>query len=468
MTSMHPSTIWLYLARFFPRDVLLGLMAADCTARALLEQRVASSLKELHREIDFRFLHLMDGTAGRLWNRAVADHLRVLRIGPYFVCDALDHSKNVPFRHTVRPVRSLLARFRNLEEYHILWHERPTSTLRRIRPIYDHLSNTLCLASSFLTVPFSSAPNLRSLTVEISLDKAEHVFLPSFELPSLRDFSLCIRDDHADDLDAAGYVMGHHLARFLNNAHRTLRSFSFETSLNTDFSPFFSALGFFPCLSKLALSIPTADPHLGDPSTLNVFLRLHRDTLEHFALRGFSTNKSRTDSSCWLSQCLSEIRFSSLRTLNIGTSFISLDVVILCIEQWADTLTELDITGEYMSYEAVEDILDAFVDRPLTSLNMSVTTLCPELVDMLAAYLPHLIKLHLRIRTLSPHRCEPPTSLGSVRKQKVLEVERFCAEMNRRTYNGWELEDIGIWRFASKLQYQARCVNALRDSLRQI
>jgi hypothetical protein len=345
--------------------------------------------------------------------------VRVLSIGPYFVCDALENSQGRHFRETAQIVRRLLARFRNVEKYHILWHERPTATLRRVKPKYELLSDTLCLASAVLATPFSSARYLRTLTIECSLDKAEHLFLPTIVLPALEEFTLCIRDDHADDLDAAGYIMVHHLARFMNNTHRTLRSFAFETSLKADFSPLFSALGFFAHLSKLALSIPTSDPHLGDPSAVKGFLHLHRHTLGEFSLRGFCTNKSRTetDDGGWLSRCLTGITFSSLRTLSVGTSFIPLDVVMLCAQQWADTLTDLDILGEYLSYEAVQDILHNFVDKRLETLKVGVTCLCPELVDMLAEALPGLTKLNLSVRFVASHRQEVPRFAGRSRKQ---------------------------------------------------
>ncbi|KAJ7708777.1 hypothetical protein B0H17DRAFT_1191273 [Mycena rosella] len=291
---MHPSAIWLYLAQFFTRDVLASLMTADRSTRALLGERVAASLEVQYRDLDFRFLHLEDGTVERLWKRAVADRIRVLRIGPYFVCDALAGSRDLSFTDAMQRVGRLLARFRHIEEYHILWHERPTmSTVRPVASNCDQLSDTLGLASAILAVPFSSTPYIHTLTVELSLDKAEHLFLPTVVLPSLEDFTLCIRDDHVGDLDAAGYIMVHHLARFLNNTHRTLRSLSFETSLSSDFSPFFSALGTFAHLSKLTLSIPTSDPHLGDPSALKGFLHAQHDTLEQFTLRGFCTRKSR-------------------------------------------------------------------------------------------------------------------------------------------------------------------------------
>ncbi|KAJ7708738.1 hypothetical protein B0H17DRAFT_1030712 [Mycena rosella] len=100
MTLMHPSAIWLYLAQFFTQDVLASLMTADRTTRALLGERVAASLEQ-YRELDFRFLHPEGGTAERLWRRTVADHIRVLRIGPYFVCDALAGSRDLSFTDTV-------------------------------------------------------------------------------------------------------------------------------------------------------------------------------------------------------------------------------------------------------------------------------------------------------------------------------------------------------------------------------
>jgi hypothetical protein len=319
-----------------------------------------------------------------------------LKIGPYFVCEALDGNHDEPFEESIRSVRGVLAHLRNLEEYHILWHERPT--MSTCRPKYHHSSDTLRLASTILTVPFS-ASYLHRLTVEVSLDKAEHLFLPTIVLPSLEQLSLCIRDDHAGDLDAGGYIMVHHLARFLNNTHRTLRSLSFETSLSTDFSPFFSALGHFPHLSELALSIPTSDPHLGDPSAMKGFLHSHRDTLTQFSLRGFCMRHTWVNmDSLWLSACLSGMTFSSLHTLNVGTSFIPSSVAMLCIQQSADTLTALDITGEYLCFEEVDDIIRTAAGGRLRSLSMGVTCLCPQLVDMLAARLPGLTKLNLRIR----------------------------------------------------------------------
>ncbi|KAF7356981.1 Polygalacturonase 3 [Mycena venus] len=425
-------------------------MAAEYTTRAMLSKRVAASLDELYREVEFRFLNLEDGLAKRLWKRAVADRVRVLSIGPYFVCDALDSNQSFP--RTAQIVRSLLARFRNLEQYHILWHERPSATLRSIVPKYDF--STLCLASTFLAAPFSSAQYLRILTVECSLDKAEHLLLPTIVLPRLEEFILCIRDDHAGDLDAAGYIMVHHLARFLNNTHRTLRSFSFETSLSTDFSPLFSALGFFAHLSSVTLSIPTSDPHLGDPSAVKGFLQLHSDVLERLSLRGFCTNISRRTGMAdrWLSQCLTGVTFASLNTLNLGTSFLPSDVILLCVRQ----------------------------DKRLETLSVGVTCLCPELVDMLAEHLPGLTKLNLRIRYVAPHRLEAPKPvgrlgasrrfLGSTRKQtdsQLLGKERFCAEMSTRKYEAWKLRDVGVWMFTKKLQSQAfnlsdRCTTPLQ------
>ncbi|KAJ7035500.1 hypothetical protein C8F04DRAFT_1097464 [Mycena alexandri] len=401
MTLMHPSAIWLYLAQFFTRDVLAQLMV-PYTTRALLSDRVAACLEELYHEVDFRFLHLGDGTTRRLGKRVVADRVRVLSIGPYF---------------TAQIVADILARFRNIEKYHILWHERPTATLRR--PKYDHLPDTLCLASTFLVVPFSSAQYLRLLTIECSLDKAEHLFSPTIVLPRLEEFNLCIRDD-GGDLDAAGYIMIHHIA------------------------------------------------------PLKAFLHQHHYTLKHLSLRAhLSRRKSRGDTDArWLSECLTGVTFCKLQTLGVGTSFIPLDVVVLCIQQWADTLSDLDITGDYLNYEQLEDILGKFEDGQLTSLKVGVICLCPELVDMLAEHLPDLATLNLRIRSVAPHRLAAPKVISVRRKltdsEPQLEEVHFCAEMGSRNYPAWKLQDISIWKFTKKLQYQDRCVDAIRDSLGQV
>jgi hypothetical protein len=90
---------------------------------------------------------------------------------------------------------------------------------------------------------------------------------------------------------------------------------------------------------------------------------------------------------------------------------------MLCAQQWADTLTDLDILGEYLSYEAVQDILHNFVDKRLETLKVGVTCLCPELVDMLAEALPGLTKLNLSVRFVASHRQEVPRFAGRSRKQ---------------------------------------------------
>ncbi|KAK7031500.1 polygalacturonase 3 [Favolaschia claudopus] len=369
---------------------------------ATLSTRVEQTLDETYREVELTFHHLEDGTFKRLWQRAVADRVRVMSIGPYFVCDALDHNERLSFRRTARMVQALLERFRHLEKYHILWHERPSMTLRP---------------------PFASSHSLRILTVECSLYKAEFLFSPETTPHALEEFNLCVRDD-AGNSDSAGYIMIHHLARFLNNMQSTLRSFSLETSLETDFSPLFLALGFFVRLSTLALSIPMSDAHFRNPSALKGFLNLHRGALKCLSLHGHPTSPphrtgTRTGGR-WLSEALTGIMFTSLQTLNLNTSFVQLDIVILCVRQWAVSKNQLD------------------------SLRVSPECLCPELIDMLAQHLPSLTKLYLRVRSFAPHRFEAASQLG-----------RFCTEMSIRKYQGWKLRDIDVWMFARRrLQFQ--------------
>ncbi|KAJ7708776.1 hypothetical protein B0H17DRAFT_1324901 [Mycena rosella] len=140
---------------------------------------------------------------------------------------------------------------------------------------------------------------------------------------------------------------------------------------------------------------------------------------------------------------------------------------MLCVRQCMDTLTTLDITGEYLNFEVVQDILLTIADRPLRNLNVGVTCLSPQLVDLLAEYLPILTKLSLRIRAVSADRHEPPMFIGASRMQKQSQVERFRAEMATREYEGWGLREVGVWKYTSKLQYQGWCVDILRDSLGQ-
>ncbi|KAJ6631034.1 hypothetical protein B0H10DRAFT_1980501 [Mycena sp. CBHHK59/15] len=438
MTVMHSSTLWFYFAQFFTHDILVGLMTAGL-ATPLLGTRVDETLQEQYREVDLRFLHLENGMAERLRKRAVADRVRVLRIGPYFVCDALDSSPTA-FGEAIDGARRLVRRFRHVEEYYLMWHERPTTSLRRPAPDCD--VSDILRASAFLAAPFTSTPYLRVLTVELALDKAEHLFQPRCTLPSLEELRLCIRADHGGgDIDAAGYIMVHHLARFINNAHRTLQSLSFASALSIDFSPLFASLCSFANLRSLALEIPTARPYLAEPAALRSFLCAHRATLGHLALRGFANNngaaRGAVDAS-WLAQCLSGVSLPALRTLDVGTSFVPLEVAMLCIGQFADTLAALDIMGQYLDDVEVVDVLRALKDRPrLRALSVGVVCL---------------------IRGVAPRRGEQPVFVGGKRNSRKLKwwQDDFCAEMSSHTYAGWGLRD---------LQCQHRYVDAVCESL---
>jgi hypothetical protein len=74
---MTPSAIWLYLAQFFTREVLVGLMdnfysqqskidQDNQQSNSLLLQRVNELVDEQYREVELGFLDLADGTAERL------------------------------------------------------------------------------------------------------------------------------------------------------------------------------------------------------------------------------------------------------------------------------------------------------------------------------------------------------------------------------------------------------------------
>ncbi|KAJ7065229.1 hypothetical protein C8F01DRAFT_1124844 [Mycena amicta] len=371
---------------------------------APLEHNVHSEQdQDAYDDFDLRFMHLWDGTAQQLRKQPVADSARILRIGPYFVCDALDATHHHPFQDTARLTGSVLSQLRHIIEYHLRWHERPTMSLLPGDANSD--MSTLALAATFLKIPFSAAPYLRTLDVELSLDKAQQLFSPDLVLPCLDNFRLCIR--HEGNATCPEYVM-ENLSRFLNNHHSTLLSLSFETSLSADFSCFFATLGPLEKLSTLVLCIPTAKPHLGDPSAVKGFLQLHCSFLEHISIRAFRVHPTLTClDATWLSQCLSGVAFPVLRTLDVRTSFLPLDVVMKdCVGQWADTLTRLDISGEYLSLEQAEKLV-MLAGPHLRDLAFYS---CPE---ALTTRLPPLTKLTLRIRGVAPQRS------GLVRRRAV-------------------------------------------------
>ncbi|KAE9403354.1 hypothetical protein BT96DRAFT_917613 [Gymnopus androsaceus JB14] len=103
--------------------------------------------------------------------------------------------------------------------------------------------------------------------------------------------------------------------------------------------------------------------------------------------------------------------------------------------------------------------------------SVSASKLPQELVDLLAEMVPKLEELELRIKDVVPLYTYP--SSRKSRSQCREQIDQFSTEMHSRTYTQWtNLKRVSVWKFNSKMQYQAEyvelfgeCVPALKREL---
>ena len=300
----------------------------------------------------------------------------------------------------------------NVTDYHIMW--------SGLQPIPDS-------PVPFLTAVFQ--PNLRTLSLEISLENVESLLSPSYTIRNLEELALVLRIDHANSPpDYHVHILTHHLAPAISRLHSSLRKLSIRTWEALDLSPLFHAVKFLPSLSHVSLAIPIEAPHIGDPSGVTALLRRQRTTLYSLSLRatqysgaGLTPDASSLDE--WIHDAITGIHLPSLRELDLSSALFPFSASLACVDQFAGTITGLAITGRYHSYEDVREVLRAFtgrsVDERLEWLRLGTLTLTPQLVDLLAREMPQLDRLELLIREIVPHNDELMFECMSIRCQIV-------------------------------------------------
>ncbi|KAK7472231.1 hypothetical protein VKT23_000352 [Stygiomarasmius scandens] len=484
-----PEDVWRYTAQFIPKHILRNLYEVN---RAFFDMAMNERYREVSLfQFDNRMLYLLE----RLSCPSIGSRIRVLRLRPYFIQELI-YLQQRDLHGSTSIVSSLFSLFRNLSnlrEYHLQWNDLPLISK---------------LSLDFLILPFISSDNLRTLSLEMSLEKFQALFaslsecMPLCEL-ALEDLTITLR--HGGDGPANnvtdGALLASTLAPFIiqSQSNGTLRSFTFQSTHAQDSSHLFRALSLSdvqdqPAMSNLqslTLSIPTPSPQLGNPSALASFISAHSETLTDLTLRGqwehyFALGlpgPSDMSFSPYIETCFSQVALPNLTSLTIATTSYSLTTSVRVVSRFVNSLKELDLTGRYTTFDDVEELVRVFSlssaeqARPLEVLQIGPVTLSPELVDLLAEGFPKLKELNMKIRDVVPNKDDTAIYHGigrlvagrKLRTQKQEQIESFFQQMRTRVYRNWSLERISVWKLNTRWQFQtqyatmfARCVPSIR------
>ncbi|KAG6865688.1 hypothetical protein C0991_000301 [Blastosporella zonata] len=393
----------------------------------------------------------------------VAKRVRVLHVYPVFLKQVLDRERDLPLMR--RSLRLRLTAFAN----HFMEQKERRAKHRKLKTAEDIVQAMLEVLGGLPNVtdyhimwcglqPIAESPvpflatvfrsNLRKLALDISLENVVKLLAPCSAPHSIEELDLVIRVDHsftAATLDHTSILI-EHLAPAIGRLRHSLRRLAIQAWEPLDFSPLFLALDYLPLLSHLILAIPVESPHLGDPTGLATLLTRQRLTLRSLALRatqysGPGLTPDPASLTAWLVHALVDVTdIPHLRALDISSGLFPLSAALAALVQFGGTISNLVLTGCYLTHADIEAVLAAFRRRAKTerleSLRLGSVVLTPDLLDLLARELPNLVRLELLVREVSVDSDECFTAAG--------QLEHFFCEMDKRRYPQWHLRQLKI------------------------
>lgn len=505
--SQLPYDIWLHITRFIPPLEIGQLYAVNSSLfNIAMDQR--------YRQISFAYLSpKMIRTLVRLKDPAVAKRVRIIYIHPHFVstvkatppvtsssssvytrrlqdlahhwhvCEqklfgkkssSLSEKKTISFKtpeDVVQVMTQILNGLPNVTDYHIAW---------------SGLANIGDAPVPFLAAPLGR-PNLTRLWLDVSLERLRSLLSYSnfTTLGNIEELDLFLRIEpednfsfESDDSECKSTMsdfestLSEYLAPAISALSPTLRSLSIRLWQPLDLSPLFTSLEPLPRLSKIKLDIPMECPHLGSPLALAAWLNLHSHSLTHLSLRASQLNGGGltpidTSVAAWLGRVVPKVKLEQLQNLEMSLLMIPFESALICVKQWARTLTSLSLTGiqfEFSQLESLLSILSAACvvhrDGGLHSLKIGSVTLSPELIDIFALSLPSLRKLELLIREVVPSTTDQPIFYWGhpERDQDESQLGEFFENISRRDYACWALDKLWLLRSSTpfRLQFEER------------
>ncbi|KAF8647188.1 hypothetical protein AX16_006860 [Volvariella volvacea WC 439] len=540
MKTHIPHDIWALIAQFIPALCLRDLLTVNSTFF-----HIAMDCR--YRQISFAYLDNRTlKSLSRLRDPLVAQRVRVLHLYPGFLKQVLEKDKGekekekevqkspsrtslrILFADVANQIRAyierkksqehiarkfktsqdiiaalleVLGRLPNVTDYHIMWCGLP--------PVFTS-------PVPFLTAALQS--NLRKLSLEISLENIEILLGPAFSTPKLEELDLMVRVDGIRSTFQQEWIMLDHLGPAINCLNPSLRSLSIQAWEPLDLSPLFHSIRRMPFLTSLSISIPTEEPHLGDPAGLSGFLNLHSGTLQELALKcthyGGIGPRMECSSSLedWISEVLRNVSLDYLTKLDISSSMFPVESSLLCLDKLGGSLSTLSMTGRYRTQRDIEQVLRVLTNQrsgvdgskpgsaspssPVTAsaptptswpgcdrlkmLRLGPVTLTPDLMDTLAVMLPGLVKLELFVKdvecevmgediwTDEGNVMEDDDSIWSEGGHEVYDhlnhVANFCEVMEERIYDEWQLKSLSI-TLPSTLHPESQCEHDLKQAI---
>jgi hypothetical protein len=137
-----------------------------------------------------------------------------------------------------------------------------------------------------------------------------------------------------------------------------------------------------------------------DTSGLHTFLSTHSTGLQAFRL-DFLSSCYRQRPNDRYAQPVFRVVLPCLGSLELGSGYCTnMEKTAAYLQQYAHSLTVLKLVGRLLLFREVNVLLEVFKEHDkLRSLTISVYSLFPSLVDLLAMKLPSLDQLHAAVVT---------------------------------------------------------------------
>jgi len=298
----------------------------------------------------------------------------------------------------------------NVTELTIDWWQHPAA--RHFEPFLPIAWEACRAAVETLTLG-GTLEGVKQLVLHLDMMTAP----PALKLQELRlNFAQVCGQFGPNKTDA--FVLQHTIAPFINSLAPQLRGISISSrSVQLDLSPLFADLvDSFPLLCHFSIHVPFRAAFLSDYVCLTHFLLRHSKTIRTASLdfTPISTPSpvymQKDDPLArWLKEVISDndAILPHLRSLVLYPTHLSAGFAALqsLVERSVSTLTTLAIRRYRLSYDDLTALLGIFsrraTDTRLVCLCIETHRLDPPLLDMLAANLPGLRELSLRLPNIT-------------------------------------------------------------------
>ncbi|TFK34701.1 hypothetical protein BDQ12DRAFT_656632 [Crucibulum laeve] len=368
-----------------------------------------------------------------LWNLAST------LVDPDYLKNQAEKRVQKRLRKDVLRLQGAIASLSAVREYGIHWDEK--------RPYHPELYRGF-----LLPILKALGSHLEKLTIKIPpemLGSLARAALPNLQELDLRLYTGAMNTNEIRHTFDALLV-------FLHNLKDSLRSLSISStnkSENLDLCYLFANIGTFPFLRSIRLSIPFDGRQLSSTAPFEAFLDNHRSRLEYLTLSASSCSVNNGSADGMSAKCAnwiqsivgaaSHVPFPELRGVELALRPLRADLTPLFsfLSVHRITLESLTLTDRTLTWYEVEMLLDALSGQGrLRQIHLSIRSLSPEILSLLASRLPRLGSLRLAFTEVAANGVK-----GSWKRQ-MDEVKdlRYALRQRKRDYENWILRNLAI------------------------